>query len=301
MTKQASDTHDPDILAFIDESGDRGYSRKLRPVRDREIGLMCALLFPAEHVKKYRNAFRPGYQRFQNAMPDDAKLHITDAFTPGNEHQATVARSVRSEFYRLIHCLQIPVIYEARRLAVELDSHELRETLVLQTKKSHSSPIRFPVRSSQAMVEDELVLGLALKLDAFCRDKGYKKIDMLIDEIDDKVSKKYRNLIVETSNISNSTSVVKGWNIETNSQIQREISIEINAPFPVDTRCLGELHVVGKDDPLILAADIVANSLYNHLSNLLHDAFLNRPSSIEGWDLESRVYGVRDDAIEDII
>ena len=316
MTKQALDTHDPDILAFIDESGARGYSRNLGPDRDPEIGLMCALLFPAEHIEKYCDAFLPGYKRFLDAMPNDAKPHITDAFTPGNECWATIARSVRSEFYRLIHCPQIHVVYEARRLAVERDSHQRQQNLVsqakeLRRKKLHYSPIRIPNRLSQSKIEDELIIGLSLKLDAFCNDNGYKRMIMLFDEIDNKVVQKYRKLVADTSNISNSINVVKGWNIETKSQVQGEISTKIDAPFPVDTRHLGELHVVGKNDPLILAADIVTNSLHYHLSNLSYDAFLNhpslnypplnRPSSIKGWDLEKRVYGVRDDAIEDII
>lgn len=301
MTKQTSDSHDPDILAFIDESGAGGYSRNLEPIRDREIGLMCALLFPAKHVEKYRNAFRSGYERFLDAMPNDAKLHITDAFASRNECWATIARSVRSEFHRLIDCLQIPVVYDARRLAVERDSHELQEIFVSQAKKSRRSPIKISDHPSQSKVEGALILGLALKLDAFCTDSGHKKIDMLFDRIDDKVAQEYRKIVARISNIGNSTRIVKGWNTETKSQIQSKISTKIDAPFPINTQCLGELRVVGKNDPLILAADIVTNSLYDHLLNLSHEAFLNRPSSIEGWDLERRVYGVRDDAIEDII
>ena len=104
-----------------------------------------------------------------------------------------------------------------------------------------------------------------------------------------------------TRNIGKSRHVVKDWNPETRSQVQREISFETHAPFPLNIRFLGELHVVGKAGLLMLAADIVANSLYDHFQGLAPDAFLNRRPSIDGWDLEDRVYGSRDDAIEDII
>ena len=301
LTKQASNTPDADLLAFIDESGARGYSRKLETARDHEIGLMCALLIPAKHVENFRNDFRHGYKRFLDAMPDGAKLHITDAFMPGNECWATVACSVRSEFHGLIHRLQIPVVYDARRLAVERDSHKRQEDLVSQAKALRRSPIRIPDRPSQSKVEDGLVEGLALKLNAFCKDQGYQKVDLLFDKIDNKVAQRYHNVVDGTRNISKSNRVVKGWNLETESPVQGEISVMIHAPFLLDTRFLGELRVVGKMEPFILAADIVANSLYDHLLNLPSDAFLNRPSSIKEWDLESRVYGVRDNAIEDII
>lgn len=301
MAKQTSNISDADTLAFIDESGARGYSRKLTAVRDHEIGLVCALLIPAKRAEEFRDAFRSGYEQFLNAMPDDAKPHITDAFMPGNECWATVARSVRFEFHGLIRCLQIPVIYEARRLAIERSSHELQEHLVLQAKATRRSPIRIPDRVSQSRVEDQMVLGLALKLDAFCEDFRRRRVDMLFDEIDNTVAQGYRTVVDRTRNIGKSRHVVKGWDPETKSQVRGEISFEAHVPFPLNTRFLGELHVVGKADPLMLAVDIVANSLYDHLQGLASDAFLNRPSSINGWDLEDWVYGVMDNAIEDII
>ena len=72
------------------------------------------------------------------------------------------------------------------------------------------------------------------------------------------------------------------------------------APQKADTRFLGELHVARKQDPLVLATDTVANSLYDYLVGLPATAYLNRPQSIAGWELKDRVYGAGDDAIEDI-
>ena len=69
----------------------------------------------------------------------------------------------------------------------------------------------------------------------------------------------------------------------------------------MNTRLLGQLRVAGKQDLLILATDMVANSLYDHLAGLPAVAYLNRPQSIAGWKLQDRVYGARDDAIEDIL
>ena len=290
-----------DTLAFVDESGARGYSRKLTPARDHELGLLCALLVPAPRVEEFRDAFHPGYQRFVNAMPDGAKLHITNAFVCGNEPWATMAKAVRSDFHGLIRRLQIPVIYEARRLAVERGSYELQENMVSQVKAARRSPIRIHDRPSRLTVEDHLVYGLALKLDAFCEDAGRQRIDLIFDELDTKVAQRYNDAVNRTRNIGRSTRRVKGWNPQTNSSVEREISLQTDAPFPLHTRFLGELHVLGKLDPLVLATDIVANSLYHHLVSLPASACLNRPQSIAGWELQDRVYGARNDAIEDII
>ena len=262
---------------------------------------MCALLVPAVRVEEFHNAFQSGHERFLDAMPSGAKPHITDAFKSGNECWASVARSVRSEFHRLIHSLKIFVVYDARRLKLERASHERQEDLVSQAKATRRSSNRIPDRVSQSRVEDELVSGLALKLDAFCEDFRCRRVDLLFDKIDNTVAKGYRATINKTRNIEKSSHNVKGWNLETKSQVQGKISFEAHTSLPLNTRFLGKLCVVGKMDPLMLAADIVANSLYDHLLGLSSNASLNHPSSIDGWCLKDRVYGVRDDAIEDII
>lgn len=301
MTPMACGPPVTDTLAFVDESGARGYSRKLTPARDYELGLVCALLIPAPRVEDFREAFRPGYQRFREAMPDGAKVHITDAFAPGNERWASVAKSVRSEFHGLIRRLEIPVIYEARRLAVDRDTYELQENLTTQAKAARRSPVRIPDRPNQATVEDTIVLGLALKLDAFCEEFDRRGVDLMFDELDAKVAQRYDNAVTRTRNIGRSIRHAKGWDPRTKSLVEGEISFRADAPFPLHTRFLGELRVAGKTGPLMLATDTVANSLYDHLVSLSVDDYLNRPRSIAGWELEDRVYGARDDAIGDII
>ena len=168
-----------------------------------------------------------------------------------------------------------PVIYEARRLAVDRGSYELQENMVSQAKAARRSPIRIPDRPSRSAVEDHLVLGLALKLDAFCEHAGRQRIDLIFDELDAKVAQRYDDAVNRTRNIGRSTRRVKGWNPQTNSRVEGEISFQADAPFPLHTRFLGELHVAGKLDPLVLATDIVANSLYDHLMTLPASAYLN--------------------------
>jgi hypothetical protein len=61
------------------------------------------------------------------------------------------------------------------------------------------------------------------------------------------------------------------------------------------------LAIVGKIDPLVFATDLVVNALSDHLNSLKPDQRLNAPSSIAGWILQDRVYGVLDGALEDIL
>ena len=187
----------------------------------------------------------------------------------------------------------------SRRLKLERDSHEWLEDLISKFKSARRSTIRISEHASKSRVEEQLILGLALKLDEFCEDFNCRQVDLLFDNIDSKIEHVYREAIESSRNVEKSSQVVEGWDPETKSRVSGEISIEAYAPFPLNTRFLGELRVVGKEDPLLLAADIVANSLYGHLLNLSPGARLNSLTSIRGWTLESMVFGVRDDAIED--
>ncbi len=70
-----------DVMCFIDEAGDRGYVRNLRPEQDQRVCVLAALPILAEHVDYARGEVRRAFDRFVLAAPDGAKHHITDAFS----------------------------------------------------------------------------------------------------------------------------------------------------------------------------------------------------------------------------
>lgn len=290
-----------DVIAYVDEAGSRGFSRNLKPERDNELGLFCALVFPAERIDAMRSQFAEGYNRFIKAMPPGSTPHITDAFEPGKEAWAAVARTVRDEFFTLICELQIGVIYEARRLKVDRTGHERTEALRDEAQKSKQSTIKISARPSSRRVEEWLMIGLALKLNALVTDLKRNRIDLRFDEIDDAIADLCRQAIERTKNVGYNETTARGWDPATKSKVEGKIIINAYADVPLDATHIGDIDVAGKQDPLMLATDIVANALYHHLTKLPKDAHLNRPSSLAGWELKDRVYGARDDAIEDLI
>jgi hypothetical protein len=125
-----------------------------------------------------------------------------------------------------------------------------------------------------------------------------KQVDLLFDEID--VAERYEALIQRTREISKTVTKVSGWDPAQSKRVEGSIQFAAEAPFRLDTQFIGGIHVMGKAHPLILAADIVTNYLAYHLKQLPSDAPLNAPSSIAGWVLEDRVWGVLDDATDDL-
>lgn len=132
------------IPAYVDEAGARGLVRNLTPARDHEFGLMCAVLFePDGHAKVIQN-FTPSFEKFRAAMLPGAKLHITDAFKPGNEAWRAVAEAVRDDYLNLLESTRPMVIYAARRLRLSREAHGRSEDM--QAKVHREQKSRSPIR-----------------------------------------------------------------------------------------------------------------------------------------------------------
>ena len=151
------------------------------------------------------------------------------------------------------------------------------------------------------------MFGLALKLDAFATDSKLGMVDILTDQMDSPIAELFKETIQRTKNISNPKELpVTGWDPAERKKVSGVVRIQVKGELGktiewLDAKHVGDLVVLGKDDPLVFAADVVVNALHHHLSSLSIDAPLNQPSSICGWELADRVYGVRPNAIEDAI
>ena len=293
------------LPAYVDEAGASGFVRDLTPARDHEFGLMCALLFDPDQHASATQAFTPGFEKFRDAAPEEAKLHITDAFRPGNERWRGVAEQVRSEYIELIKIFRPMVIYAARRLGLARSRHELSAGLRAEAAAANQSPVKIVGgnRPSDERLADDLIRSLVLRLDEFADSMAsqvhnVEQVALFFDETD--VAKRYEAIIQRTREISHNTKVVKGWHSTENRRVQGRIEARAHAHFRLDTKFIGGVHVVGKAHPLVLATDITTNFLAHHLGKLPPKEPLHAPSSIQGWALAERVWGVSEGASDDL-
>jgi hypothetical protein len=172
-----------DTVAYVDEAGEKGFVRNLTADRDSEIGLLGALVFPLPQIAEFQAAFEPPFTRFKNEGGERLKkLHITEAFRPGNEDLRPMAVQVRKAIFHQVREKRVPVIYSARRMRV------LREGLALleqplarleQLRPNHIAISDFN-RPSGERIEQDLVMGLTLLLDSYAIQTGKAKIDVAI-------------------------------------------------------------------------------------------------------------------------
>ena len=281
-----------DLITFVDEAGRRGPVRDLTSAGDNEVSVLCSLPIPVEHLDTVRALIAPLFDRFKAAAPVGAKLHFTDAFKEGNDSWRKVAEQVRYELFSMMHNHRIIVIYVARRAGLARTMYEHHETLRLDAKARTFSRIKIvgSNRPNDDRVEDYLMVGLALMLDTFAERENRKRVDILFDEIDATVAARYEKALEITRNVCRSRRTGRGFDPDKEEKLSRDIIIEAGASFPLDSRFLGKISVVGKDDPLIFAVDAVANSLWRHLSTLAPDAKLNDGASVARWSLGELVW-----------
>ena len=282
-----------DVLVYVDEAGDRGLVRNLTPADDDKISVIAALPVPAAMRAAASQLIAPLYARFVAGMPPDAKPHITDAFAPGREAWATIAREVRSDLEGIFRRNGFVIVYAARRFGVARQSFIHFQSVKANAKASASD--RYKVsrgnRPSDDRVEDVLVSTLGLLMEEFAAQENHQRVDLMFDEIDASVAARHAADLNRIRTISRLSRTVSGWDTVEQKRVEGRIDFEALADFELDTRRLGQIDVIGKRDPLVFAADVVANGLWRHLKSLDVDAALNATTSLEGWSLGDRVWG----------
>lgn len=294
--------------AYVDEAGAKGLLRNLDATTDDQIALIAAIVIPLKDRDRFRTPFEAQFERFKAARPPNVdSLHITDAFGSGSSEWAKVAEDARNEIFASIRALKIPIVYDARRLRIARASYQRVQQLVDDAHAQRRSNVAITRRPSAERVDETCMIGLVLKLDALASDCDIGLVDLMTDQLDKAIAKIFEEMVDRARTAGEPKEyVTSGWDRDARKKLQGSIrsSITDMAGKPLEwlkARHLGDLVVLGKDDALVFVADVVANALHHHLSKLPPDAPLNQPSSVDGWPLSDRVYGVRDDAIEDKI
>lgn len=286
---------EPDVITFVDEAGPRGFLRDLKPASDAGVSVLCGLPIPARFVDGARTAIRPLYERFRDAAPPGAKIHITDAFKPGNEAWGAVARPVREELFAYLQEKQYRIVYSARRLRVARETYEMNTRFKedLREAKASRGPSNIVVpganRPSDEQVDDRLLKDLTLVMDMFMEIEELKWADFNFDEITDTAADRFRKLIEELRHTGDSVHATevrdlsKGQSFERSMRLKTEITSHPGQRLNVEY--VRGVTKVGKADPLIFAVDVVTNSLWRHLDALEPTADLNDAAALTKWPL----------------
>jgi len=121
-----------------------------------------------------------------------------------------MADAVREEICKAIESTETPVIYAARRLGLLRSSFQRMEAIEREAKNSRrNTNIKMNVRPSTDRIEDDLIIGLALCLDALAQDFEIETINVASDEIDAPIAKQLGKNIDLTKTRKSICSILK--------------------------------------------------------------------------------------------
>jgi hypothetical protein len=209
-----------------------------------------ALVFPLPRIAEFRAAFESPFARFKNEGGERLKkLHITEAFQPGNEDLRPMALEVRDTIFHQVKEKRVLVIYSARRMMVLREGHAGVEQVLtrvqqLKAQASGSWPKHIAIsnsnRPSEERIDQDLVMALTLLLDSYAIHSGMAQIDVATDEMDLPVAAGLNERIDEARSISFLPTIVKTFDLTARKPIVRTITFRVTSPpFELDVKHVG--------------------------------------------------------------
>jgi hypothetical protein len=250
------------VILVCDESGAKGYAVANNLDTD-EIGVFAGVMVPAELLPTVREEFDHIVSRY---APADNKLHITDLSREAQD-------ALRNDTYELIRKHRLPCFYEAIHLAGFNNAHGPLVAAVEKARQARTSSVRMsenPVTAPSLHVT--LFEGIFSKVVAFCmeRQKSRLHVEVWTDNVDQPIALEFEKAARKLTDYSPTVNNVTGYDTET-KKVRRgyvKVGPSQNAALPVSIEHF-ELKTIGDSNGLVVAADVLANSL--------HHLFKSRP------------------------
>lgn len=267
------------IIFVCDESGAKGYADQDEQYPD-EVGIFAGILIPEDYAKEKLIPFQNLIAKY---TPPTGKLHIADL--PDDQKEA-----LRRDVYAAILDSGLPCFWYAIHVAGFYQWHKKERQFLDEARKATASSTvkRGSPRPDPASLHETLFTGLYAHLIAFLEERG--KTDVCIevrsDQIDAPIIKEFEKAAIRLLSAEAAVSQSTGFDTVTHSVVRGQISTNANYPPELAIKTTVRevvFNTIRDSDSLVLAADVLANSL-NHLfknrrpSELYSD--LNRPEAV---------------------
>lgn len=273
------------ILA-CDESGAKGYADQDEQYAG-EVGLLAGLLVPDPVLQKTEIALEAAIAPQRGI---DGKLHIADLPPPS---QAALRQGIfdviRAErllcFWYAIH---VAGFHAHHKWTQAFLNDAIADASALSNRVKRGSP-----RENPGSLHGELFRGLYGHIVAFIEERspGEVEIEVRTDRVDKPIAKLFRLEAERLLDDASRRSLVTGFDTVDQKIVKAEVRFETHWPeelrISTTVKAL-DLKTVTDADPIVVAADVLANSLCHHFRNR-SDAErygdLNRPSAVAGHPL----------------
>lgn len=269
---QASKEVDMGVIVACDESGAKGYANQSEQYPG-QVGVFAAILFDDTIQKVIETDFEEAIKPYQT---NDGKLHITDLASLDQE-------AIRNSVYQIISTRELPCFWYAIHVEGYHNYHIVMDKIVntiasnAQTSSSHIK--RSKNKRKSGSLHSELFMGLYANIIAFIEERVSGEIDIEVrtDHVDSPILKQFQQMADELLNESPRTITIKAFNSLENEVVSQDVNFITKYPkeFEIDTEVVSlRLQTVDDSDYVVVAADILANSLNYHFKNRSTKRFL---------------------------
>lgn len=276
------------IILACDESGAKGYADQDEQFPG-QVGVFAGLFVPEEMLSDAEPRLEAAIAPYRG---DDGKLHITDL-------QPSQQAGLRADLFAVILDLKLPCFWYAIHVAGFHGWHKTVEQLHANVRAdmaaSNPNP-RIKVGSPREKPESLhaiLFTGLYGHIVAYIEERNPGPVDIVVrtDNVDAPIAKLFRQKAADLLDMDPRTSSATGFDTVTKTVVSAQMRFEAKIPPELQmTTTVDSLAItpVGDEDPIVVAADVLANSLcylfHSRPVELLY-ADLNRPSAVEDHPL----------------
>lgn len=251
------------VFFFCDESGSKGYAARHETIPG-EVGVFAGILVPHSSLSNVQPVFDAIAQKY---TPSTGKLHIT-------ELSAEKQEALRQDVYNAIRTSGLPCFWYA--IHVEgLHQHHVTIQAISQQASAAQKAGRAGVqpriksgspREEPASMHVELFAGLYGHVVAFLLERGQSMVELEIrtDQVDTPIVKRFEEVAERL--LSSDPEVAKSTGFDTVAKkvVTGSVTVTVKWPEELDLAAVVSsisINTVPDSDGLVLAADVLANSL----------------------------------------
>lgn len=282
------------VFLYCDESGAKGYANQ-DETYPGEIGVFAGIMVPADYLATVKPEFDQIAARY---MPASGKLHIADL--PSKQQE-----SLRDELFAAVKKTNLPCFWYAIHVAGLYAHHQtLINTLEQQRKALRSAQgnakprvKRGSPREEPASMHVQLFAGLYSHLVAFLLENDQLGVDIQIrtDQMDTPIVKRFTDVAKDLLNTDPSVTGATGFDTVEKKIVTSSMTTTVSWPPELEFSSLVNsltIEMMTDSDGLMLAADVLANSLNYLFKHRTHDELygtLNSKDAIVNHALSSHL------------
>ncbi|WP_066798594.1 hypothetical protein [Sphingomonas soli] len=276
------------IILACDESGAKGYADQDEQ-DPGEVGVFAGVFVPEEVLAAAELRLEAAIAPYRSI---DGKLHITD-LPPEQQH------GLRADIFAAILELNLPCFWYAIHVAGFHNFHRMTQQILSDTRTDMAARNPNPrvkigsPREKPESLHAMLFTGLYSHIVAYIEERRPGPVEIVVrtDNVDAPIAKLFRQEAAELLHTGPRTSTATGFDTVTKAVVSAEMRFEAKIPPALEVATTVQnltITPVGDEDPIVVAADVLANSLCHLFHNrppedLYSD--LNRPSAVEDHPL----------------